>query len=197
MPKGIPLTQYELEQRRGEIFAATVDLFLEKGFYETSMREVAEAAGIGKSTLYDYFPSKDEIIVYAIEKSLEEMTQRARVIIHEDEDAVTRLRRLMHMHMDHLLKNKAFYLRLTTEAGRLHKESQQRIQVQRHAYQDMLQDLIKEGIDEGSFRPVNAAVAMKTLISMMGPVVFTTRPVGTPAEMLDDALDLLFNGMQS
>ena len=65
MPKGIPLTQNELEQRRQEIFDATVNLFLEKGFYETSMREVAEAAGIGKSTLYDYFPSKDEIIVYA------------------------------------------------------------------------------------------------------------------------------------
>ena len=70
MPKGIPLTRNELEQRRREIFDASVHLFLENGFYETSMREVAEAAGIGKSTLYDYFPNKDEIIVYAIENSI-------------------------------------------------------------------------------------------------------------------------------
>jgi AcrR family transcriptional regulator len=196
MPKGIPLTESELENRRREIFDATVDLFLEKGFYETSMREVAEAAGIGKSTLYDYFPSKDDIIVYAIENSLLEITQRAQTILDQDADASTRLRRLMHMHLDHLLQNKAFFLRLTVEAGRLNRESQDRIQVRRHAYQDMLQTLIEEGIAAGSFRPVNAAVAMKTLIAMMAPVVFTTRPAGTPAEMLDDALDLLFNGIE-
>ena len=56
--------------------------------------------------------------------------------------------------------------------------------------------LIEEGISDGRFRPVNAAVAMKTLISMMGPVVFTARPAGTPAQMLDDALDLFFNGIE-
>jgi AcrR family transcriptional regulator len=196
MPKGIPLTESELENRRREIFDATINLFLEKGFYETSMREVAEAAGIGKSTLYDYFPSKDDIIVYAIENSLLEITQRAQAILSQNANAGIRLRRLMHMHMDHLLANRAFYLRLTAEAGRLNKVSQNRIQVKRHAYQDLLQNLIEEGIAEGSFRPVNAAVAMKTLIAMMGPVVFTTRPAGTPTEMLDDALDLLFKGIE-
>jgi TetR/AcrR family transcriptional regulator, cholesterol catabolism regulator len=197
MPKGIPLTEDELEQRRNQILEATAGLFLEKGFYETPMHEVAKAAGIGKSTLYDYFSSKDEIIVYAIENSLKEVTQRARAIIGQDTDAKSRLRHLMHMHLNHLLNNRAFFLRLTVEAGRLNRESQDRIQVKRHAYQDMLQDLIEEGITEGSFRPVNAAVAMKTLISMMTPVVFTTRPAGTPAEMLNDALDLFFNGIES
>jgi AcrR family transcriptional regulator len=55
MPKGIPLTEEEQARRRKEIFHASVHLFLSKGFNETSMR-IAEAAGIGKSTLYDYFP---------------------------------------------------------------------------------------------------------------------------------------------
>lgn len=197
MPKGIPLTQEELEQRRSEIFDASVHLFLEKGFYETSMREVAEAAGIGKSTLYDYFPNKDAIIVYAIENSLAEVTRQAQRIIERDEDAGTRLRRMMRMHLDHLLANKAFFLRLTIEAGRLNKVSQNRIQAGRHAYQDLLQRLIEEGIAEGSFRPVNASVTMKALIAMMAPVVFTTRPTGTPVQMLEDALDLFFRGIEA
>ncbi len=63
------------------------------------------------------------------------------------------------------------------------------------AYQDLIQALIEEGIQKGSFRPVNPAMAMKILISMMTPIVFTTRPAGTPEEMLTDGLNLFFDGL--
>ena len=43
MPKGIPLTAEELDRRRHEIFNVAVKIFAEKGFNESSMREIAEA----------------------------------------------------------------------------------------------------------------------------------------------------------
>ena len=76
MPKGIPLTEEEQQRRRKEIFDASVHLFLEKGFNETTLREIAEAAGIGKSTLYDYFKSKDEILVSYFENEIQKITDR-------------------------------------------------------------------------------------------------------------------------
>ncbi len=39
-------------------------LFAQKGFHSTSMKEIAEACGLGKSSLYNYFNSKDEIIIF-------------------------------------------------------------------------------------------------------------------------------------
>ena len=48
MPKGIPLTEEEQAKRRHEIFHQVVGVFLKKGFQETSMREIAEAAGLGQ-----------------------------------------------------------------------------------------------------------------------------------------------------
>ena len=60
MPKGIPLTEEEVAKRRHEIFHQVLKILLKKGFQETSMREIAEAAGLGKSTLYDYFKTKDK-----------------------------------------------------------------------------------------------------------------------------------------
>jgi AcrR family transcriptional regulator len=197
MPKGIRLTEEELEQRRHEIAASAVPLFLAKGFQETGLREIARAAGIGKSTLYDYFPTKDDIIIFVIEENLTDLIVRANAIIAQEKSAPERLRQVMHMHLDFLLENKALFLRLSLEAQRLKAESQQRIQIQRYAYQDLLQDLIEAGIAEGSFRPVNPTMAMKALISMMTPVAFTSRPAGTPAEMLEDALDLVIHGLKA
>jgi AcrR family transcriptional regulator len=196
MPKGIPLTQEELEERRRMISHAAVNLFIENGFNETPMHQIAKAVGLGKSTLYDYFPSKDDIVLYVVHEHMTDLIQRAGSIIAQGGSAVGHLRRVMKMHLAFLLENKAFYLRLMFEAQRLKVESQQRIQVDRYAYQDLIKNLIEQGIAEGSFRPVEPAMAMKTLISMMTPVVFTSRPTGTPEEMLESGLDMILSGLE-
>lgn len=197
MPKGIPLTEEELDRRRHEIFGASVHLFLEKGFRETSMREVAEAASMGKSTLYDYFKTKDEILLWGVEDQILDLADAAQDIVDKPVSAIKRLRQVMKNHLDYLIDNKEFYLKLSFEVQRLALESQQRIQVKRHAYQDLIRRLIDDGIQEGTFRPVNALLVSRTLITALTPAVYTSRPTGTPQEMLDEAFDIIMKGIQA
>lgn len=197
MPKGIPLTEEEQKQRRSEIFAAAVHLFIKNGFNETSMREVAAAAGMGKSTLYDYFESKDEILLSYFEDEVQAMSIRADEIYREQIPAVEKLRRVIQAHLEYLVANKTLYLRLTVEAQRLGLESQRRLQISRHAYQDLICRIIEAGISEGAFRPVDPLLTMRVILALMTPVVFTTRPTGTPQEMLDASLDIILKGIQA
>lgn len=197
MPKGIPLTEEEIDRRRHEIFAASVHLFLEKGFRETSMREIAEAAEMGKSSLYDYFKTKDGILLWGVEDQIQDLTVAAQEIVDQPVSAMERLRQIMKLHLDYLVSNKEFYLKLSFEVQRLAIESQQRIQVKRHAYQDMIRRLIDEGIQEGAFRPVNALLVSRTLITALTPAVYTSRPTGTPQQMLDEAFDIILKGIQA
>ncbi len=44
--------------------------YLEQGFAATGMKEVAEAAGVARSTLYRYFPSRDEVLVATIKQEM-------------------------------------------------------------------------------------------------------------------------------
>jgi TetR/AcrR family transcriptional regulator, cholesterol catabolism regulator len=197
MPKGIPLTHEELDRRRHDIFAASVNLFLEKGFRETSMREIADVSKMGKSTLYDYFKTKDEILLWGVEDELFDLTTAAKEIVRQPLPAILRLRQVMEKHLEFLLERKEFYLKLSFEVQRLAMESQKRIQAGRHAYQDMIRQLIEEGIQEGSFRPVDSLLAARTLITVLTPTVFTSRPTGTPEEMLNSAFDIILKGIQT
>jgi TetR/AcrR family transcriptional regulator, cholesterol catabolism regulator len=197
MPKGIPLTDEEQSRKRHEIFAATVHLFLEKGFTETSMREIAEAAGMGKSSLYDYFKTKDEILIWYFEDEIGDMALMAREIASQPLPAIEKLRLILHKQLEFLLDNKEFYLKLSGEIQRLGAESQRRIQVKRHEYQDLLRSLIEQGIQEGTFRKVDTLLATRILITALTPVVFTSRPTGTPTEMLDEAFSLFLYGVQA
>ena len=197
MPKGIPLTEEELDRRRHEIFRATAPLFFEKGFRETSMREIAVAAGMGKSSLYDYFKTKDEILLWAVEDEILDVTAAAQEIVRQPIPAIERLRQVMKTHLEFLVSSKEFYLKLSFEVQRLAIESQKRIQVRRHAYQDMIRQLIDEGIQEGAFRPVDSLLVTRVLITALTPTVFTSRPTGTPQEMLEEAFDVIMKGIHA
>src|SRR5512134_2994066 len=124
MPKGIPLTEEEQAKRRHEIFHQVVNVFLKKGFQETSMREIAEAAGLGKSTLYDYFRNKDEILVYYFEDQLNDLTTEARQIALQNKPANKRLHEITETHMEFLQANKNLFMKMSMEAQRLKPESQ-------------------------------------------------------------------------
>jgi TetR/AcrR family transcriptional regulator, cholesterol catabolism regulator len=197
MPKGIPLTAEDLERRRHEIFSASVHLFLEKGFQETSMREIAAAAGMGKSSLYDYFITKDEILLSVIEDDVDDLTGKVRIITDQALPAVEKLQQVMHTYLNYLLSKKAIFFKLNSEVQRLELQSQRRIQLKRHELQDLLSALIKDAIQEGSFRPVNPLLATRTILALLTPAAFTTRPTGTAEQMMDEAFDIFLRGVQA
>ena len=74
---------------------------------------------------------------------------------------------------------------------------QQRIMKKRYAYQDLLRGILDQGVREGVFRPVNTRLATRAMSEMMEVLVYTTRPTGTPREMLPDILDIFMHGIKS
>ena len=57
MPKII-----DKQEKRSQILDAAIRIFAQRGVKNTKIADIAEAAGIGKGTVYEYFQSKDEII---------------------------------------------------------------------------------------------------------------------------------------
>jgi TetR/AcrR family transcriptional regulator len=58
------------EARPGELLAAALDLFLEKGFAATRVEEVAQRAGVSKGTLFLYFSSKEELFKAVVRENI-------------------------------------------------------------------------------------------------------------------------------
>jgi TetR/AcrR family transcriptional regulator, cholesterol catabolism regulator len=197
MPKGIPLTEEEQLHRRREIFNASVNLFLEKGFPETSMREIAEAAGMGKSSLYDYFNTKDDILLFIFEEVVSTMIERAQAIAGLSIPPEARITRIMDMQLDYLQENNSLMWLLSAEARRLKPESQQRVHVRRYAFQDLMRSIIEEGISRGDFRQVDTLLAARLMIDSLVSVLYTSRPTGSAKAMLDEAVGIFLRGIRS
>ncbi|MEL5918284.1 TetR/AcrR family transcriptional regulator [Stenotrophomonas maltophilia] len=61
------------EQRIAQILQAALQCFLEKGFHQTSMRDIAQAAGVSLGNLYNHFPGKEAIILAVAVAESEEL----------------------------------------------------------------------------------------------------------------------------
>lgn len=59
------------KQTRKAILEAALDLFSSRGYEQTSIDQLAQAAGIGKGTVYSYFQTKSEIFLAFCEEQLE------------------------------------------------------------------------------------------------------------------------------
>src|SRR5579862_7035175 len=50
-------------ERRERLFRSALDLFARKGFVETTVEDITNAADLGKGTFFNYFPSKEHILL--------------------------------------------------------------------------------------------------------------------------------------
>jgi AcrR family transcriptional regulator len=71
------------EQRRAEILQAALELFSSKGFNETTMEEVATAAGVAKGTVYLYFQSKEHLLLALKREFMQGLTDAVTGIVAE------------------------------------------------------------------------------------------------------------------
>lgn len=66
MPKVVP--EYK-EEARNRIIAESTQLFLEQGYKKTKMTDIARKLGVSKGAIYQYFNSKEELLIEAIKNS--------------------------------------------------------------------------------------------------------------------------------
>src|SRR5215813_12165486 len=62
-------------ETRERLFRSALQLFLQKGFAETTVEDITEAADVGKGTFFNYFPSKDHILIAFSDMQLGKLEQ--------------------------------------------------------------------------------------------------------------------------
>ncbi|NOZ91493.1 MAG: TetR/AcrR family transcriptional regulator [Epsilonproteobacteria bacterium] len=97
------------EKTKKKILDEAVDLIIQKGFKNASMREIAKNAGVSNPTIYNYFPTKEQI-VYAY---IEEKHKQTKEILSQIEDFNTytlreQLQTLIETELDLYLNDREF-----------------------------------------------------------------------------------------
>lgn len=80
------MNQYQktTEKKKQAVIQAALRLFKDKGFKETSIKSIAEAAEVSPVSIYNYFGSKDNLVTLCVNDLFEEITQQAEDILNSN-----------------------------------------------------------------------------------------------------------------
>jgi AcrR family transcriptional regulator len=99
-----------VRERRGLLVAAAVRVFKEKGFHETTVRDIGREADMTQGTIYNYVGSKDDILYLVHDQIVSEYQEETRKALDNSADARTRVRNavralceVMDQHQDEIL----------------------------------------------------------------------------------------------
>src|SRR5260370_25409091 len=92
-----PPSRHDRRQRRSadireRLFRAALALFAKKGYAETTVEDITEAADVGKGTFFNYFRSKEHILMAFSEMQLAKLES----IVRETERSDLPMRRVLH-----------------------------------------------------------------------------------------------------
>jgi AcrR family transcriptional regulator len=168
MPKII-----DKEVKRNEILQASMKVFAQKGLANTKMTDIAEAAGIGKGTIYEYFKNKNEIFEASYQYFFEAMETSIAKKIFKVTDPVEKLKTLFRAMGDLFVGESADFMEIMldfwAEAVR-QKDMQKMALINLHKIYDDFRQIISaildEGIRLGKFKPVNTFLISSLMIGM-------------------------------
>jgi AcrR family transcriptional regulator len=200
-----PKFRRRAEARPDEVLDAALALFVEKGFAQTRVEDIAARAGLSKGAVYLYFPSKEAVLEGLVKRAVLPIADNALGVL-ENYAGDPRL---------------VIGTALKLVAGRLSDPKVAAIprllireminfpefaQMYREAVLDRVlpavEKLIAHGISEGYFRPVDPALTIRSLVGplvlhMMLAEIFGIMPAGgiEIGRLIDNHLTILFDGL--
>ncbi len=159
--------------------AAGTELFARHGFHGVGMRAIADAVGIRGSSLYHHFPSKlDLLYAIAVESTKDFIdAQLPRVVGVTDHTEA--LRDLLYAHVIYFHKHRLEEVVGLRELQELRVNAPERpadVQAIRRAYQEAVERLIADGIEEGTFDYDDPHLAALAILGLVNSVNDWFRP---------------------
>ena len=159
---------------RDRILDAAEDLFARRGFAGIGMREVAEAVGLGKSSLFHHFKNKPQLYAAVCGRILCRIEERLMRTLAAGGTPAERLERWLDDLIDLLADNPSYarvLLRSLFEDDDLAGEMPEEIETQRaiESIMGSAAAFLREGMGNGSFRAANVPHLLLTLV---GQTVF-------------------------
>lgn len=147
-------------EKRAAILAEAIRQMNQRGASFLSLNSVAIAVGLSRNTLYYYFKSRVDLIYGCYLMAAESMAQDLRTAHNVDQCADRCLRRFINasLHGERVA---------VSDITHLNESQQANITLLRQQNEAQLQTLVQRGIDQGSLRPINPAIACQVLLGML------------------------------
>jgi TetR/AcrR family transcriptional regulator, cholesterol catabolism regulator len=145
---------FQAQTRRDELLELAATMFAERGLRATTVRDIADSAGILSGSLYHHFSSKEEMVDELLRGFLDWLFSRYQEIVATEPNPLERLKGLFMASFEAIEERHAQVVIYQDEAKRLSSLPQfEFVEARNREQRRMWVDVLKQGVAEGRFRP--------------------------------------------
>ncbi|MDA3954627.1 MAG: TetR/AcrR family transcriptional regulator [Bacteroidales bacterium] len=186
---------------RLKIVNIAADIFSVYGFKKATMEDIAHAAGMGKSSIYYYFNSKEEIFEAVVKNEARQLSaELEKKVINTNDNPKDKIRNYVFIRMKYLKEMVNFYEALKNDyLGNLAFTERIRKKYDTEERQT-IKDILEDGVNQGIFKLKNTKLAAIVLVTFLkglekSMIIEQKWDMQELETNLDDILHILFYGM--
>jgi TetR/AcrR family fatty acid metabolism transcriptional regulator len=152
---------------RQDILRAAEVIFTRRDFHEVLMEDVAQECGVGKGTLYRYFPSKRDLYLDVMFEGIESLRDDLRAALARPGAPVAKIECIVRCILSHFW-NRRFFFALIHRNEHKPEDPAAREWLRRRAeIVDIVQHTLEQAVAAGRMRSMNPRIAAEMLLGMV------------------------------
>jgi AcrR family transcriptional regulator len=183
-----------------KIIDASIDLFDQKGFKETSVQDIVDIIGVTKGTFYYYFNSKQELLKdICLSYIVDLVRDQEHILSNPGKDCTTKLYEIVYMLISNIKTQRKSARIFFREMRHLEEKHLKEIKAKRNVFRENYQTLIEEGINRGEFkRSINPDMVTFGILGITNWSYYWYNPEGsvTEEELAKIYVDFILNGIK-
>ncbi len=142
---------------------AAIEVLKRHGYNGLTMDRVAEAAGVAKGSIYNYFSGKQDLVTHIFDRIIEPAMKRGDEIASSAQPALAKLQATLQMWFDLFAEHRGLFDFLFRQPQVREICFEARRKRDRHTI-ERISGILRQGIDEGVVRPLDVETAAELLI---------------------------------
>lgn len=145
-------TKAKTGEKYQRILEAAVSVFAKKGFYQSTISQIAREAGVADGTIYLYFKNKDDILVQFLNYKTKQVFSGFRESVDKADNSIDKLRNLVRRHLEEFQRDRDMAVVYQALAHQNNKLIQDYIREMSKMYLDIVGEIVERGQEEGTMR---------------------------------------------
>lgn len=175
--------------KKKEVNKVICDIFAQKGFHATSMRDIAEKLNLDKASLYYYIKSKEKALFTIIDEEMDEALSTIEKLISQGKSPEERLSQILEYYTRRFVTDKHRLVLLINEFGALDDKHQQSLIEKQRKLLRMFASIIEELKANGKLKDFPTMVV---IFSFFGMAHYTVKWFNRGGSVTIDDLAMMF-----
>jgi len=188
----------KVEERRRQIFSGALLCFEQKGYHETTINDLADAAGVSSGLIYQYFNDKRDVLFQVILEILEAYNRDLPGAISRYENPLDRLQAAAIAYFSVIEKRHEAALMAYRETKSLDQDQIRTLKAKEFQTNDLILQCVSQCIDQGLCNEINAELTTYSVITsahMWALKNWRLRKICTHREYTVNAISMILNSM--